>query len=160
METVLNTFARWMIVFALMLAYWPFGRNAHAAAPPVSSSVSFKKALYTASFEWKGAPYLFTIGTVERAPSETERSRFMATISKGEQTLAVCERTLSGEAPFDLNSMTLRCEGQLFSPLAATAKFYYSDSLDKPQLMIQTAPHVQKQVALVGLRDTKVAKSN
>lgn len=145
---------RWAVVFGLILASWPFGKAQAAVehASPVIP-VAFKKTLYTAHFEWKGSTYLFKIGTVERAPSEPGRSRFVAQIFRATgrspavsgPVLATCERQLSGEMPFEKDAILLRCQGELFAPAAAMTKFRFAPALKRPTLTFWTsaraAPH-------------------
>jgi hypothetical protein len=165
---LLSTLARWMVVLALMLAYWPFG-EAHAAEialiQRIQDSPSFTKTLYTANFEWNGspAPLRFTIGTVDR--KEEGHSRFMALITRGSTPVATCERVITGKAPFDVNSMQLRCDGSLFGARGALALFSFASLTAKPTLMIETGRHPRKLLALnsteadVG-KTAQVAKAN
>jgi hypothetical protein len=147
MEKILGVFARWLIVAALMVAYWPFTRaHAWAAAP---APQPFAKALYSAQFEWRGAPLLFTIGTVERSTSSLE-SRFVARISDGIKTVGTCQRVLAGIAPYDVNSMTLQCEGGVFGKAPVSAKFYFGPSLAQPTLIFDLGLRKHKLIALSG----------
>lgn len=139
----LRTLTRWMIIAALAAAYWPFGHHAHGHAKPLA----FKKALYTSGFSWKSKEYTFTIGTlstfgtVARHPSASLKSKFAAQISHHGKIVATCERKVSGEMPFDHTSMLLRCEGALFNPASAMAKFRFGKSLEHPLLTFWHGPH-------------------
>jgi hypothetical protein len=149
MEMMLNGLTRWMVVLALMLAYWPFGHRAHALEPAATAAAAqanwrapaiegFEHALYSARLEWRGGRYAFAIAT--RATRDADQSRFVAMISQNGKAVAHCERKVLGEAPFDTNSMLLRCEGPLFSPAAATLKFVFGPSMNEPTLVFWTAP--------------------
>ena len=108
-----------------------------------------EKPLYSGSFPWKGERLQFHVSALEHP--EVERSRFVASIKndKGE-VQANCNRVILGETPYDINSMTLSCEGRIFGNSTKPgkrhlAKFSFADGLPHPKLMIQS-----KEVELVG----------
>lgn len=148
METVLNGLTRWMIVLALMLAYWPFGPRAHAAEQALMAArapavLTMERTIYSSNLSWKGAVYRFAVGT--RSQTDSERSRFIAEISRNGTIWATCERELKGELPLDTSSMLLRCEGMLFSPAAVTAKFVFGPTMDDPHLTLWTSARAVPQ---------------
>jgi hypothetical protein len=152
METLLNGLTRWMVVLALMLAYWPFHARAAdmtaALAPRAPALLTMDRTIYAANLPWKGAIYRFTVGT--RSQTDAERSRFIAEISLDGKTWATCERQVKGETPFDTNSMLLRCEGMLFSPAAVTVKFVFGPTMDEPHLVVWTSARaIAQTIALV-----------
>jgi hypothetical protein len=144
----LGTLARWLLVFALLIAYggvyWPFGHHAHAAEPSSTPAhAGLHKALYTSPFSWAGDQYRLTIGTLAHHASRDERhprSRFAALISSHGHVVASCRRELLGELPFESHVIHFRCQGELFGPAAAQAKFDFSPSLDHPVLTLWTSP--------------------
>lgn len=150
METVITRITRWMVVFALMLSYWPFGQ-AQASVPKMQpwrapAIVGFEKALYTANFDWKGsAGYQFEIGTRKYKTGDAGKSRFVALIMKGGQRLATCERQLQGESPFNTHALLLRCEGKMFNPASGYVRFEFGPYPSIPGLMVWTGPRTVAQ---------------
>lgn len=129
-----------------------------AATTPAASITDGEgmKVLYSARFDWKGSPLRFDLAALTRV--EEGKSRFVAFIkdTKGE-THATCERSVAGAAPFDVNSMTLSCEGKLFGKGTGqhgfgkrTAKFSYSDALSAPRLLIEGGTGERKDLELKG----------
>lgn len=144
----------------LGMAWMLATQNGWAATTPVQvpQSVAEMKILYSAKFNWKGSNLIFDIAAL--AKTQEGQSRFVAFIKNGKgETEAQCERTPLGVAPFDVNSMTLTCEGKLFGwkrgkPGKTTAKFAFADSMPQPVLTIlQGAEGWKKsqEIALEGI---------
>jgi hypothetical protein len=144
-ESNFSVFARWAVLIALMICCWP-GVSAHAAIEPHTTAISFEKALYSGQFNYQGSPFLLEVGTITRSDADT--SRFAANITKGGNVVATCKRTMSGEFPYDVNSMTLKCQGSLFKSKSPIAKFYFGDITGKPQLTLQDGKKASRPLAL------------
>jgi hypothetical protein len=118
--------------------------------PAISPQIELKKelkTLYTAGFEYQGLSYRFELGTLPKV--EEGQSRFAALIftvpgavgsADKSEIVASCSRVVIGIAPFDVNSMTLDCQGPLFKQartiLDRQAKFSYADSMASPKLLL------------------------
>jgi hypothetical protein len=172
--TLLGALARWMLIAALMTAYWPFGHQARGSTPPTAPMPSarleeedaqshIQKALYTSGFERKGRHYVFAVSATRSSlPSAstegpTSASRFVATISHQGRTVATCRRKPSGELPsMDNASMLLRCEGELFAPASGMAKFRFGRALTQPSLALWSGTRgAVQEVALGGGHEEK-----
>ncbi len=95
---------------------------------------TFQSQLYSAGFKWKQKNFKFTIGTI--AQPDPDRSRFVAFITHQGKAAGICERIPLGVAPFDVNSMTLNCQGPAFGHKSVLTKFYYADASVQPQLLL------------------------